>query len=214
MIETVIFYFFAACLVGAATGVITARNSVYAVLFLVLAFFSCAGLWLLLEAEFLAIILVLVYVGALMVLFLFVVMMVDLDAVQIRKDVSRYLPFGALVAILIALQMAVVIGSRQFGLDLFPRPERMPADYSNTRELGELLYTVYVYPFEIAGAILLVAIVAAISLTLRHRRSTRDEPKRWTGVRRDERVRLVHMPPEHQTRREGRDGASRDEVPR
>jgi NADH-quinone oxidoreductase subunit J len=191
VIEAVIFYFFAVSLVGAATGVITARNSVYAVLFLVLAFFSSAGLWLLLEAEFLAIILVLVYVGALMVLFLFVVMMVDFDAVQIKETVSRYLPLGALVAILIALQMAVVVGSRHFGLEVFPAPERMAADYSNTRQLGELLYTVYVYPFEIAGAILLLAIVAAISLTLRPR--SRGRPARWTTVRRAERVRLVRM---------------------
>jgi NADH-quinone oxidoreductase subunit J len=211
VIEAIIFYFFAASLVGAALGVILARNSVYAVLSLVLCFFSSAGLWLLLEAEFLAIILVLVYVGALMVLFLFVVMMVDLDAVDIREAVSRHLPLGALVAILIALQMAVVLGARRFGIEVFPAPERAAADFSNTRQLGELLYTVYVYPFEIAGAILFLAIVAAITLTLRHRPAVRSRPARWTSVRRADRVRLVSMDSEQ---RVGSEDAADDEVAR
>jgi NADH-quinone oxidoreductase subunit J len=194
--ERVIFYFFAAVLIGAATGVITARNSVHAALCLVLAFFSSAALWLLLEAEFLAIILVLVYVGAVMVLFLFVVMMLDIKSSRTRRLGARHLPLGALVAALIAVQMGIVVGARRFGVDVFPPPERRPPDYSNTRELGELLYTVYVYPFEIAGAILLLAIVAAISLTLRPRVSRRRRPQRWTTVRRAERVRLVEMPAE------------------
>jgi NADH-quinone oxidoreductase subunit J len=214
VIEAVIFYFFAAILVGAAVGVIAARNSVHAVLFLVLAFFSSAGLWLLLEAEFLAIILVLVYVGALMVLFLFVVMMVDLDGARAREEVSRHLPLGALVAVLIALQMAVVLGSRHFGLDVFPPPQRMAADFSNTEQLGELLYTVYVYPFEIAGAILLLAIVAAISLTLRHREGGRGRPARWTTVRREDRVRLVGMASRRKAGTDAGGDASADEVTR
>jgi NADH-quinone oxidoreductase subunit J len=205
-LERAIFYFFAAILIGAATGVITARNSVHAALFLVLSFFSSAALWLLLEAEFLAIILVLVYVGAVMVLFLFVVMMLDIKSTRAGRAGVRHLPLGAAIAALIALQMAIVVGSRRFGADLFPAPERRPPDYSNTRELGELLYTVYVYPFEIAGAILLLAIVAAICLTLRPRVSARRRPRRWTTVRRAERIRLVEMPSEPSAaRRQGAD---------
>lgn len=210
MIEAVIFYFFAANLVAAATGVIVARNSVYAVLFLVLAFFSSAALWLLLEAEFLAIILVLVYVGALMVLFLFVVMMVDTDVVPLRSAVARYLPLGALIATLIALQMAVVLGSRRFGREIFPPPERVAAGHSNTKQLGELLYTVYAYPFEIAGAILLLGIVAAISLTLRQGPRSRGRPAGWTTVRREDRVRLVSMASGNEADKKG--GAAENEV--
>lgn len=194
--EQVIFYFFAAILVGSAAGVVMLRNSVHAVLFLVLAFFSSAGLWILLEAEFLAIVLVLVYVGAVMVLFMFVVMMLDINKTQMRDGLGRHLPVGALVAFLIALQMSVVLGANHFGIEVFPLPERVGADYSNTRELGMLLYTVYAYPFELAGAILLVAIVAAIALTLRHRGGSRKSTPQWANIRREDRVRLVDMPSE------------------
>jgi NADH-quinone oxidoreductase subunit J len=211
MIEAVIFYFFAANLVAAATGVIVARNSVHAVLSLVLAFFSSAALWLLLEAEFLAIILVLVYVGALMVLFLFVVMMVDTDVSPIRRALARYVPLGVLITTLIALQMAVVLGSRRFGREIFPPPERVAAGHSNTKQLGELLYTAYAYPFEIAGAILLLGIVAAISLTLRHRPRSRGRPAAWTTVRREDRVRLVRMASGNEIDKEG-GGAAESEV--
>jgi len=186
-----IFYFFAAVLVFAAFMVITIRNPVKAAMFLVLAFFSAAGLWMLLEAEFLAITLVLVYVGAVMVLFLFVVMMLDINLVRLREGFGEYLPIGGLVAILLVLEMAVVLGAG-FGDRLPPAPH--PADYSNTRELGRVLYTVYVYPFEIAAAILLAAIVAAISLTLRRRPDTKyQNPARQVRVQRNERVRLVKM---------------------
>jgi len=171
--------------------VITIRNPVKAAMFLVLAFFSAAGLWMLLEAEFLAITLVLVYVGAVMVLFLFVVMMLDINLVRLREGFGEYLPFGGLVAVLLVIEMGVIL-STGYGDRLAPSPH--PADYSNTRELGRILYTVYVYPFEIAAAILLAAIVAAISLTLRRRPDTKyQDPAKQVRVQRNERVRLVKM---------------------
>ena len=193
-IEPVLFYLFAAILVAAAVAVITVRNPVHAALFLVLAFFTSAAVWLLLEAEFLAIVLVLVYVGAVMVLFLFVVMMLDVNIVPLREGFIRFLPVGALVALLILTEMALVVGPQYFGLDSVAAPARHGADYSNTKELGGLLYTVYVYPFEIAAAILLVAIVAAIALTMRRRPETKyQNPAEQVGVRRGDRVRIVKM---------------------
>ena len=186
-----IFYFFAAILVFAGLRVITARNPVHAALFLVLAFFTAAGLWMLLEAEFLAITLVLVYVGAVMVLFLFVVMMLDINLLRLREGFGEYLPIGGLVAVLMVIEMALVL-SDGFGTGRALVPH--PADYSNTRELGRLLYTAYAYPFEIAAAILLAAIVAAIALTLRRRPETKyQNPGLQVRVRRSERVRLVKM---------------------
>lgn len=190
----IVFYFFAAVLVFAAFMVITIRNPVKAALFLVLAFFSAAGLWMLLEAEFLAIALVLVYVGAVMVLFLFVVMMLDVNLVQLREGFGEYLPIGGLVAVLMVIEMAVIL-TAGFGAGRAVVPHT--ADYSNTRELGRLLYTVYAYPFEIAAAILLAAIVAAIALTLRRRPETKyQNPAKQIRVQRSERVRLVKMPAE------------------
>ena len=169
MTELAVFGVFAAILVFAAFRVITVRNPVHAALFLVLAFFSSACVWILLEAEFLAIVLVLVYVGAVMVLFLFVVMMLDINLSPLREGFTRYLGLGAAVAALIVVQLLLVLGSGRFGPDLVRAPVRRDADYSNTEELGVLLYTVYAYPFEIAAVILLVAIIAAISLTMRRR---------------------------------------------
>ena len=196
-----VFYFLAAVLVGAAVMVITARNPVHAALFLVLAFFTSAGVWLLLEAEFLAIILVLVYVGAVMVLFLFVVMMLDINLAPLREGFIRYLPVGIAVAAIVVVELALVIGVSDFGLDSIPQPPAHPADYSNTREMGELLYTVYVYPFEIAAAILLVAIVAAIALTMRRRTGVKtQDPSRQVEVRREDRIRIVQMPAEPRER--------------
>ncbi len=190
----VVFYFFAAILLAAGIRVITARNPVHAALALVLAFFTAAGLWLLLEAEFLAITLVLVYVGAVMVLFLFVVMMLDINLEQLRQGFWDYLPFAVLVAGLLVVEMIMVLGRERFGLTA-PAPK--PADYSNTKELGRLLYTDYVYPFEIAAVILLVAIVAAIALTLRRRQGLKwMDPARQVKVRREDRVRLVHLKPQ------------------
>ena len=175
MTQVAIFYVFAAIMVFAGTMVVSVRNPVHAALFLVLAFFSSAALWLLLEAEFLAIVLVLVYVGAVMVLFLFVVMMLDINVAPLREGFIRYLPVGILVAVLIAVQLSLVVGSQYFNLDTFPAPAAQPADYSNTKELGSVLYTVYVYPFEVAAAILLVAIIAAIALTMRRRSNVKHQ---------------------------------------
>ena len=165
--QDIIFYFFSTVLVLAALGVITARNPVHAALLLVLAFFTSSGLWLLLEAEFLAITLVLVYVGAVMVLFLFVVMMLDINIDRLREGFLKWFPFGALLALVMAAEMAMVLMGKQFGLEEMPAPPSRGADYSNTKELGRLIYTEYVYAFELAAVILLVAIVAAIALTLR-----------------------------------------------
>jgi NADH-quinone oxidoreductase subunit J len=191
------FYFFAAIMLFAALRVITARNPVHAALFLVLSFFTAAGLWLLLEAEFLAIALVLVYVGAVMVLFLFVVMMLDINLDRLREGYWDYLVPALLVAGIMVAEMALVLGGRYFDLDGMPQPAAHAADYSNTRELGRLIYTDYVYPFEIAAVILLVAIVAAIALTLRHRKDTKYiDPAEQMKVRRKDRVRMVSMPSE------------------
>ncbi len=195
--EQIIFYLFAAILVGAALLVITVRNPVHAALFLVLAFFTSAAVWLLLEAEFLAITLVLVYVGAVMVLFLFVVMMLDINIAPLREGFARYLPIGGLVAVIIAVEMGVVVGPRHFGLEHVASPANAAADYSNTQALGRVLYTVYAYPFEIASAILLVAIIAAIVLTMRKRPQTKyQDPAQQVQVKSADRVRIVKMPSE------------------
>jgi NADH-quinone oxidoreductase subunit J len=190
----ILFYVFAAILVFAAFMVITIRNPVKAAMFLVLTFFSAAGLWMLLEAEFLSITLVLVYVGAVMVLFLFVVMMLDINLLRLREGFGEYLPIGGIVAVLLVIEMSLIL-SAGFGTGRAPVPH--PADYSNTRELGKILYTQYAWPFEIAGAILLAGIVAAIALTLRRRPGTKyQNPAQQIRVTRNERVRLVKMPAE------------------
>jgi len=198
MTELGLFYVFGAILVFAGGMVITVRNPVHAALFLVLAFFTSAGIWLLLEAEFLAIALVLVYVGAVMVLFLFVVMMLDINLAPLREGFIRYLPVGALVAALVALELFLVVASdRLFGKAVYPVPTAAGAEYSNTAEIGGVLYTTYVYPFEVAAVILLVAIVAAIALTLRRRKDVKPQrPEQQVRVRRGDRIRLVRMAPE------------------
>lgn len=194
MIEQIIFYIFAAILIIAASMVVTVRNPVHAALFLVLAFFSSAAIWLLLEAEFLAITLVLVYVGAVMVLFLFVVMMLDINLAPLREGFSRYLPVGILVAVLMLLSMGLIVSSDSFNLNQAAAGIKHAADYSNTAELGLILYTEYLYPFEIAGAILLVAIIAAIALTMRKPRTLKTpKPEQQVAVKREDRVRLVKM---------------------
>ena len=203
MFVQIVFYVLSAILVGAAVMVITARNSVHAALFLVLAFFTSAGVWLLLEAEFLAIVLVLVYVGAVMVLFLFVVMMLDINLAPLREGFIRYLPVGIAVAVIVVVELALVINVSDFGLESMPQPSAHGAGYSNTKELGALLYTVYVFPFEIAAAILLVAIVAAIALTMRRRTGVKtQDPARQVAVRREDRIRIVRMPAERPERPE------------
>lgn len=195
--EQFIFYLFGAILIFAASMVITVRNPVRAALFLVLAFFSAACIWVLLEAEFLGIVLLLVYVGAVMVLFLFVVMMLDINVARLREGFGEYLPIGGLVAVLMVLEMVVVLKSGSFDLANMPPPPGHPAGYSNTRVLGMLIYTVYAYPFEIAALILLVAIVAAIALTLRKRKNTKyQNPGEQVKVKRSGRIRLVKMKPE------------------
>ncbi|MDD5299221.1 MAG: NADH-quinone oxidoreductase subunit J [Gallionella sp.] len=193
--ETIVFYGFAALIVFASLRVITARNPVHAVLFLVLTFISCAGIWILLEAEFLAITLVLVYVGAVMVLFLFVVMMLDINLAQLRKDFWRWLPFGAALAGLMAFEMIWVLGSAETSGG--KTAIRHAADYSNTKELGRLIYTDYVYPFEIAAVILLVAMVAAIALTMRRRKDAKSQVvSEQIATKKADRLRIVKMPSE------------------
>jgi NADH-quinone oxidoreductase subunit J len=196
--EKLLFYVLAAITVAAAGMVITRRNPVHAVLYMVLAFVTSAELWLLLEAEFLAIVLVLVYVGAVMVLFLFVVMMLDVEVATLKAQFIRYLPVGLLIAAVMLVEIVLVVGPANFGLDHFAEPAAHAADYSNTAELGRVLYTVYVYPFEIAAVILLVAIVAAIRLTLRRRPQTRyQDPASQVRVKKGPaRVRVVSMPVE------------------
>ena len=195
MFETVVFYVFAAILLLAALRVITARNPVHCALYLVLAFFTASAIWLLLRAEFLAIALVLVYVGAVMVLFLFVVMMLDVDHERLREGFWRNLPVAVVVGGIMALEMVAVLAERYFGAAI--RTRVVPADYSNTRALGRVLYTQYVYAFEIAAVILLVAIIAAIALTLRRRKDTKgQDPAAQVAARREARVRLVSMPAE------------------
>ena len=195
MFEAILFYAFATVLLVAGLCVITARNPVHAALFLVLAFFTASAIWLLLRAEFLAITLLLVYVGAVMVLFLFVVMMLDINIERMREGFWKNLPLAVVVGGIMMAEMAAVLWGRTFGVA--PQPVPRPADYSNTRELGRLLYTEYAYAFEVAAVILLVAIVAAIALTLRRRKDTRkQDPSLQVKARREERVRLVSMPVE------------------
>ncbi len=196
--EKILFYLFAALTIVAATMVVTRRNPVHAVLFLVMAFFNAAALWMLMEAEFLAIALVLVYVGAVMVLFLFVVMMLDIDLAAMKARYIKYLPIGLLVAVGLLGEMLLVVGKGWFGADRFPNPPALPADYSNTETLGEMLYTVYMYPFEIAAVILLVAIIAAIGLTMRRRPDTKyQNPSAQVKVKKGaDRIRVVSMPAE------------------
>jgi NADH-quinone oxidoreductase subunit J len=195
MLETWFFYLFAAVLLVAALRVITARNPVHAALYLVLAFFNASALWLLLRAEFLALTLVLVYVGAVMVLFLFVVMMLDINLERLREGFWRNLPLAVVVGGVMAAEMVAVLAGRYVGAATRTVP--VPADHSNTKELGRVLYTQYVYAFEIAAVILLVAIVAAIALTLRRRKDTKgQDPARQVAARRGERVRMVSMPAE------------------
>ena len=195
--QTFVFYLFAALLVFAAIRVVTTRNPVHSALFLVLAFATASGVWVLLEAEFLAIVLILVYVGAVMVLFLFVVMMLDINIDRLREGYFDYLVPGLTVAGIMVAEMAIVLGGRQFGLLQVAAPVGKPADYSNTKELGRLLYTDYVYPFEIAAVILLVAIVSAIALTLRRRRDSKSQDAAAQArVKRKDRIRIISMPSE------------------
>lgn len=190
--KTLVFYFFSTILVLAALGVITAKNPVHAVLLLVVAFVGASGIWMLLEAEFLAISLVLVYVGAVMVLFLFVVMMLDIDLDRIRQGFWRYLPLALLVGALLVAEMVLVLNGDWF--HAMSTPAGVAADYSNTKELGRVLYTVYAYPFELASLVLLIAMIAAVSLTHRKRTGVkRVDPAQQVQVKRNDRLRVVSM---------------------
>ena len=191
---TILFYLFGAILVLAALGVITARNPVHCALFLVFAFLNSSVIWLLLEAEFLAVTLVVVYVGAVMVLWLFVVMMLDIDVATLRQGFTRYAPLGALIALIVVAQIGVVVWVRRLGLEEIPAQLPKPAGYSNTAELGQLLYTQYLYPFEVAAVILLVAIVAAITLTMRKRAGQKvQDIAAQVAVRARDRLKVVKM---------------------
>ena len=196
MITSLLFYAFSLILVLSALGVITSRNPVHSALFLVLAFVQSAMLWLLLEAEFLAVVLVLVYVGAVMVLFLFVVMMLDINVEELRTGFTRYLPIGAAVAFVVVLEIGHVIWFRSQEVLAVATPEPHPPGYSNTKALGSVLYTEHVYAFELAAMILLLAIVAAITLTMRRRPGLKVQNiARQVAVRREDRVRLVKVDP-------------------
>ncbi|MEQ8290425.1 MAG: NADH-quinone oxidoreductase subunit J [Gammaproteobacteria bacterium] len=192
--ELVVFYIFGALLLASAAMVVIMRNPVHAALFLVLAFFCSAAIWLLLHAEFLAIALVLVYVGAVMVLFLFVVMMLDINVATIRGGFASYLPVGLAVAVLMMIAMGLVVGSDYFLSPEFQTFNTLGADQSNTRELGMTLYTQYLYQFEIAGAILLVAIIAAISLSMSKLKITKSkDPSQQVFVKKADRLRVIKM---------------------
>jgi NADH-quinone oxidoreductase subunit J len=189
-----LFYFFAAILLVAAVGVIMTRNPVHSALSLVLCFFTSAVLWLLLEAEFLAIVLVLVYVGAVMVLFLFVVMMLDINVEELRSGFTHYAWLGWITAAVVVLEIAGVVVVKKVGVDVTRGAAPLPASYGNTNELGTLLYTKYAYPFEIAAMLLLVAIIAAIALTLRHRRGLKvQDINSQVATRAQDRLRVVKM---------------------
>jgi NADH-quinone oxidoreductase subunit J len=194
--KTFVFYFLSVILVFASLRVVTLRNPVHAALHLVLAFFSASGLWILLQAEFLAIALVLVYVGAVMVLFLFVVMMLDINLDRLREGFWSYLPLGTIIAFLIVVEMGLVLFSR-FGKVAENLVPQAAAGYSNVMEVGRLLFTEYVYPFELASVILLVGIVAAAALTLRGKRKTKSvSAQQQVFVKAKDRVRVVKMPAE------------------
>ncbi len=194
MLHSVLFYVFALCMLGAALGVVFARNPVHSVMFLVLTFFQSALLWLLAEAEFLAIVLVLVYVGAVMVLFLFVVMMLDVNIEAAKRGIARYAWLGIGVALLMAIELVQLIWLRSQGVASTGGFAATPEGYSNTKALGAVLYTEHVYAFEIAAVILLLAIVAAITLTMRKRPGIKvQDIGAQVAVRAKDRVRVVKM---------------------
>ncbi|AZG08353.1 NADH-quinone oxidoreductase subunit J [Pigmentiphaga sp. H8] len=196
----ILFYIFAAILVVAACRVIVARSPVTAVMHLVLSFFTASMIWMLLKAEFLAILLVLVYVGAVMVLFLFVVMMLDIDSAKLRQGFKTYLPLGIVVGVIMVGEMAFVLANAYWD----PSVPQAPADFNNTRAIGVAMYTEYIYAVEIAAVILLVGMVAAIALTLRRRSDVKvTRPSEQIRVRRQDRVRLVSIPSQTENSQEG-----------
>lgn len=194
LIHTILFYLFAAMMLGAAIGVVFSRNPVHSVMFLVLTFFQAAILWLLAEAEFLAIVLVLVYVGAVMVLFLFVVMMLEVNIEAAKRGLTRYAPLGIGIALIMVIELVQLIWLRGQGLAVVEGFAATPEGYSNTKALGAVLYTEHVYAFEIAAVILLLAIIAAITLTMRKRPGLKVQNiASQVAVRAKDRVKLVKM---------------------
>ena len=195
--ELFTFYAFATVLIAAGLGVILLRNPIHSALCLVLAFVTAAGIWILLRAEFLAITLVLVYVGAVMVLFLFVVMMLDINLDRLREGFWAYLIPGIVVGGIMVVEMVLVLQSKYFNLERMPNPADPGVGYSNTKALGRVIYTEYVYPFELAAVLLLVAIIAAIALTMRKRKNTKyQDPAQQVAVKRADRIRIISMPAE------------------
>ena len=197
MLVEILFYIFGTILVLGALGVIISRNPVYSALFLVLCFLTSAAIWLLIEAEFLAVVLVLVYVGAVMVLFLFVVMMLDINLEELRAGFTRFAWLGWLTALAVVVEIVGVVWVRGMGIDVSKSPTPTAQDYSNTLELGRVLYTKYAYPFELAAMLLLVAIVAAIPLTMRRRPGLKvQDISKQVAVQAKDRIRIVKMQPE------------------
>ena len=195
MLIQILFYLFGTILVASAIGVISTRNPVFSALALVMCFVTSAAIWLLIEAEFLAVVLVLVYVGAVMVLFLFVVMMLDIDLAELRQGFTRFAWLGWLTALAVIIEIAGVVWAKGgLGVDASRGATPQPADYSNTLELGKLLYTRYAYPLELAAMLLLVAIVAAIALTMRRRPGLKKQDvDAQNAVRAQDRLRIIKM---------------------
>ena len=199
MIPALFFYLFAGVCVASAFMVIAAKNPVHSVLYLILAFVNASGLFVLMGAEFLAMILIVVYVGAVMVLFLFVVMMLDVNIEKLREGFARNAPLGALIALIVIIELYYAFWVRHLGLDVTGGTAPLPENYSNTAEIGAVLYTEYVYPFQLAAVVLLIAIIAAITLTMRKRRGQKvQDISRQVSVRSRDRVRIVKMPTERE----------------
>ncbi len=193
-ITLALFYLFATFTVAAGLGVITARNPVHSALFLVLTFVSASGLFVLLQAEFLAMTLIVVYVGAVMGLFLFVVMMLNVKTDPQNEGYARYLPVGLVVAGIMAFELLSILGYKYFGLDKYSMPAHIAGDYSNTKAVGTLLYSNYVYPFEVASVVLLVAAIAAVALTLRSRTGVKvQDPSKQVLVTKADRLKIVSV---------------------
>ena len=193
-VEQILFYVFSFWLVAGSLAMVFSRNTAKAVLFLILAFFSAASIWILLEAEFLAITLILVYVGAVMVLFLFVIKMLNIDKSALRAKFAGYLPLGLIVAVIVIAEMVLVLGGNQFGLDVVVAPERHAANYSNITVLAMQLYTDYVYPFELAAVLLLIAIIAAITLVHRSEINRKKQSiSQQVNVQAKDRMRLLSI---------------------
>jgi NADH-quinone oxidoreductase subunit J len=194
MIEQIVFYLFSGMLIFSAAMVVVSKNPIHAALYLILSFFASSAIWLLLQSEFLAITLVLVYVGAVMVLFLFVVMMLDINQVVVKEGFAKYFPAAIIASVLMVIAIGTVVGSDYFLSEPYNQIKELGPDYSNTRELGLAIYTEYLYQFEIAGAILLVAIIAAITLGMNKLKLNKSiNPDKQVVVKKQDRLRIVKM---------------------